>query len=94
MVFSNLLFIYIFLPLNLACYFLAKDIKIKNAVLLIFSLIFYTWGEPVYVLLLIGMCLADWFFAKQIEKHRGTGKAKAAMLAAAVVTFFVTFLAI
>lgn len=86
MVFSNLLFIYIFLPLNLACYFLAKDIKIKNAVLLIFSLIFYTWGEPVYVLLLIGMCLADWFFAKQIEKHRGTGKAKAAMLAAAVVS--------
>lgn len=86
MVFSNLIFIYIFLPLNLAFYFLAKDIKTKNSILLIFSLFFYAWGEPVYVLLLIGMALADWFFAKVIEKHRGTGMAKAAMISAAVVS--------
>lgn len=76
MVFSNLLFIYLFLPLNLLCYFLAKDIRTKNIVLLVFSLVFYTWGEPVYVLLLIGMALADWFFARMIEKNRGRGKAK------------------
>ncbi len=86
MVFSNLLFIYIFLPLNLLFYFLAKDIKTKNVILLIFSLIFYAWGEPVYVLLLIGMALADWFFALMIEKNRGTGKAKLFLFLAAFVS--------
>lgn len=76
MVFSNLLFIYLFLPLNLLCCYCAKSIEAKNRVLLVFSLFFYAWGEPVYVFLLIGMALADYFFALGIEKNRGTGKAK------------------
>ena len=63
MVFSSLLFLYAFLPLNLLFYVLARGIRMKNVVMLLFSLVFYAWGEPKYVLLLIGMTLADWVFA-------------------------------
>ena len=86
MVFSNLLFVFLFLPLNLLCYFSAKDIRKKNIVLLVFSLFFYAWGEPKYIFLLIIMALADWFFALLIEKYRGTRKASLALFGAAAVS--------
>ena len=69
MVFSSLLFIFLFLPLNLLAYSFAGSIKAKNIIMLIFSLIFYACGEPVYVLLLIFMTLADYLFALGIEKQ-------------------------
>ena len=71
MVFSSLLFIYAFLPLNLLFYRLARDIRTKNVITLIFSLVFYAWGEPVYVLILIGICLFNWYAALMIEKAQG-----------------------
>lgn len=70
MVFSSLLFVYAFLPLCLLSYVCVKGIRGKNVVLLIFSLIFYAWGEPKYVLLLVGMVVADWLLAMQIEKEK------------------------
>lgn len=85
MVFSNLLFIYLFLPLNLIFYFRSKSIAAKNRVMLIFSLIFYAWGEPKYVFLLIAMSLADWFFALQIESRRREGGAKLFLALAVIV---------
>ena len=69
MVFSSLLFIFLFLPLNLLAYSFAGSIKAKNIIMLVFSLIFYACGEPVYVLLLIFMTLADYIFALGIEKQ-------------------------
>ena len=51
MVFSSLIFIYAFLPLSLLAYTLCRSLRAKNISLLIFSLIFYAWGEPKYVLL-------------------------------------------
>ena len=68
MVFSSLIFIYAFLPLSLIFYALAKSTPAKNAVLLIFSLIFYAWGEPVYVIVLVFMTLCDWAAALLIER--------------------------
>ncbi len=57
MVFSSLIFLWVFLPLLLVLYYLIPNkqscVVFKNAVLLIFSLIFYTWGEPKYILLLL-----------------------------------------
>ena len=85
MVFSNLLFIYLFLPLNLIFYFRSKSIAAKNRVMLIFSLIFYAWGEPKYVFLLIAMSLADWFLALQIDKRRGETGAKLFLALAVIV---------
>ena len=54
MVFSSLIFLYLFLPLCLILYFSVKSLQAKNIVLVVFSLLFYAWGEPVYVLLMIG----------------------------------------
>lgn len=86
MVFSNLLFVYLFLPLNLILCHFAKSIEAKNWILLIFSLIFYAWGEPVYVFLLIGMALADYIFALRIEKSRSKSVKKLWLILASVVS--------
>ena len=70
MVFSSLLFVFLFLPLNLLFYHFAKP-KNKNIVQLVFSLIFYSWGGPRYLLLLLGDTFLSWFFAIQIERSEG-----------------------
>ena len=75
MVFSSLLFLYAFFPLSLLAYVLVPGKQAKNVVLLVFSLIFYAWGEPVYVLLLMFMALVAWFSALQIA-HGSTEKRK------------------
>ena len=68
MVFSSLLFIFAFLAPQLLIYFLVKDHKARNIVLLVFSLVFYAWGGPVYLLLLLIECLVSWFTAREIER--------------------------
>ena len=83
-VFSSLFFLYLFLPLNLIIYYFAKSVKARNIVMLIFSLFFYAWGEPVYVLLLLFMALCDWLISLYIGKqtpHCGKAKLGLAMMA-------------
>ena len=63
MVFSNLFFLYIFLvPLLLVFYFAVKNNAWRRGVLLIFSLIFYAWGEPVYIVLMLFSALINYTF--------------------------------
>lgn len=71
MVFSSLLFLYAFFSLSLAAYALCRTQKQQNVVLLIFSLIFYAWGEPKYTLLLMFMAFSSWGCALAIEKQEG-----------------------
>ena len=80
MVFSSLHFLYLFLPLCVLLYFLMPSLKAKNAVLLVFSLVFYAWGEPVYVLLMLGVAAANWAFGLLMERI-----SKKAVLIAALV---------
>ena len=68
MVFSSLIFLLAFLPLNLILYFTTKSVRLRNAILLVFSLVFYAWGEPVYVLILLGMSFFSWVFSLGVEK--------------------------
>ena len=68
MLFSSLPFLYLFLPLCVLFYFLMPSIRAKNAVLLVFSLVFYAWGEPVYVLLMLGVSAANWAFGLLMER--------------------------
>ena len=70
MVFSNLIFLYLFLPVCLIAYFFCPGIRAKNAVLILFSLIFYAWGEPVYLLLMIASAAVNWGFGLLIERRR------------------------
>ena len=75
MLFSSIPFAFYFLPAVLVLYF-AVPFRFKNAVLLAFSLFFYGWGEPIYLLLMIGSIVAGWIFGLLIGKYRGTPKAK------------------
>lgn len=74
MVFSNLFFIYLFLPLNLILYYAVPNKTWKNVVLLLFSLFFYSWGEPVWVFLLMLTAFLDYTWAKCIEYFYLTGQ--------------------
>lgn len=68
MVFSSISFIYYFLPILLLIYFLLPS-KYRNIVLLIFSLIFYFYGEPKYIWILILSCIMNYFFGLILEKN-------------------------
>lgn len=70
MLFSSIPFLYYFLPLVLAVYFLTPA-RFRNAVLLLASLIFYAWGEPKYVLLMLASILSGYGFGLLQERYRG-----------------------
>ena len=84
MVFSRLFFIYIFLPVCLLCYALARGTKHKNTVLIIFSLIFYAWGEPVYIFLMLATAVVNYAAALFIGKYQGRAGDTAATVTAVV----------
>jgi len=67
MLFSSLTFLYAFLPATLLAYVICRTRQQRNAVLLVSSLIFYAWGEPEYLVLLIGMCVIDWYIGMRID---------------------------
>ena len=86
MVFSDLFFIFVFLPVFLLCYLTAwlvdknwlgsperPSTAVRNAVLVVFSLIFYAWGEPVYVFLMLCSVVVNYLAGRVIdsqESHR------------------------
>lgn len=88
MVFSSLLFIFLFLPFFLLIYFCAPR-RWKNGILFVVSLLFYAWGEPIYIFLLLASTLIDYFIAFYIDKHRGTGKAKLGLILSITVSISV-----
>ncbi|MBS5523656.1 MAG: MBOAT family protein [Clostridiales bacterium] len=75
MVFSSLLFVYLFLALNLFIYSRAHKITTKNIIMLVFSLIFYSWGGPKYLFLLVGMTFISWIMALAISRYHDHKKA-------------------
>lgn len=77
MVFADLFFLFAFLPAFAICYLLAglaKGNGVKNGVLVFFSLVFYAWGEPVYVFLLILCALLNWLVGRGIDREGGGRK--------------------
>lgn len=63
MEFSNLFFLYLFLPLCVGIYFLAPGIKLKNAVLILFSLLFYCINRPIYIPLLLFLSVFNYYLS-------------------------------
>ena len=79
MLFSSIIFLFYFLPILTAVYFLVprRRMDLRNLVLLIASLIFYSWGEPVYVFLMIYSSFFNYFMAHLIHQNQvkgGSGK--------------------
>ncbi len=83
MTFSSLVFLCIFLPVVFVLHTVLRDIRAKNALLILASLLFYAFGEPVYVLLMIASALANYLFARWIA-HAGGGKNRPALVLAVV----------
>lgn len=77
MVFSSLLFLFRFLPAVLLVYYIAPR-PFRNFVLLLFSLVFYAWGEPVYVILMLVSILISYTGGLLIAWLEGKEKRKAA----------------
>ena len=82
MVFSGLPFLFVFLPICLLAYFAVPNIKAKNIVLLIASLVFYAIGEPIWVFLMMLSALINYAAGLIIHRRRGTFYAKLALIIA------------
>ncbi len=70
MVFSSLLFLFRFMPAAFLIYYLTPQ-KFKNLSLVLLSLVFYGWGEPKYVLIMVASIACDYIASRIIESHRG-----------------------
>ena len=91
MVFSSLLFLFRFLPVVLLLYYIVPR-RLKNVILLAFSLFFYAWGEPKYVFLMLFTITMDYFVGRGIVKAKEMGnpkRAKGLLLVSVIVNLSV-----
>ena len=85
MIFSSIFFIFAFLPITLILYYVVP-FKAKNFVLLFFSLIFYAWGEPVYVILMLFSIIINYVSGLELEYYIGLNDMRRAKIACIVTT--------
>ena len=84
MVFSSLFFLFIYVLVFLLMYFLVPK-RARNYVLLVFSLLFYAWGEPKYVFLMLGMTFSDYCLGRLMAKYDDNDKKRRLFLILSVV---------
>lgn len=85
MLFSSLFFLYAFLPLCLLCVYLSKSIRAQNIVLLVFSLLFYAWGEAGLVLLVLATATFAWVMGLLMEQEGRSERQRKLFLTAVIV---------
>ena len=88
MVFSSVLFLFRFLPIFMICYFLVPR-NMKNLVLFLGSLVFYAWGEPVYIFLMLFSTISDFVWGRLIEEYRGEDRSRIFLLCSVVINLFI-----
>ena len=81
MVFSSLTFLTCFFPIVLALYFVKGSIRWRNGVLLAASLVFYAWGEPIWIVAMLASTLVNWVCAGMISVCRGDAAKRGWMIA-------------
>ena len=86
MVFSSLLFLFRFLPIVLLGYFILPR-KFRNLFLLLFSLVFYAWGEPTFVTLMVASIVINWLGGIFVDKYQSMGSVKGAKWALILCSF-------
>ncbi len=87
MLFSSIPFLYYFVPIVFVLYFLVPN-KLKNFILLVASLFFYAWGEPSYVIIMIGVSVVGYIFGLLIDRFRSKKSlSKLFMVLSIVITF-------
>lgn len=80
MVFSSSVFLLVFLPLVLVAYFIVPGRAAKNCLLLLASLVFYAWGEPTYIVLMVVSIFANWLFGVLIDRASEAGTRKTLLI--------------
>ena len=91
MTFSSLTFTTLFFPAVLILYFICTDLQWRNGVLLVASLIFYSWGEPIWVLAMIGSTAINYVAAMLIDRASSPGLRKTALVVGAAASLAVLF---
>ena len=91
MTFSSLTFTTLFFPAVLILYFICIDLRWRNGVLLVASLIFYSWGEPIWVLAMIGSTAINYVAAMLIDRASSPGLRKTALVVGAAASLAVLF---
>lgn len=92
MLFSSGTFMFVFLPVFMGLYFLPiKSIKYKNAIILLFSLLFYAWGEPAFVFIMILSVIMDWIAGMIIFKYKDKGISRVTLIVALCVHIALLF---
>lgn len=84
MVFSSIPFLFYFLPIFLILYYIVP-FKFKNAILLVFSLLFYAWGEPKYIVLLVISSVVDYANGRMIERFEENRKKQTIFLVTSII---------
>ena len=74
MVFSSTVFLFVFLPAVLIFYFLGKNRTYRNIILLLASIVFYAWGEPLFVFVMIATVFVNWGLGLGIDKDLRKGR--------------------
>ena len=81
----------LFFPAVLILYFICTDLRWRNGVLLVASLIFYSWGEPIWVLAMIGSTAINYVAAMLIDRASSPGLRKTALVVGAAASLAVLF---
>ena len=84
MVFSSITFLFRFIPIFMILYFAAPR-RMKNVILFLGSLVFYAWGEPVYVLLMLFSTVSDYVHGRLIDRYRGKNAARALLISSIII---------
>lgn len=89
MVFTDLIFLFCFLPISVLLTKQIKNIKLQNILLVVFSLLFYAWSNPIYVVLLILSILWNYFTAFELEAQDDEKTKKILLIVSVVVNLFI-----
>lgn len=84
MVFSSLLFLFLFLPAVLTLYYCSPR-RIRNLILFLTSLFFYAWGEPVYIVIMLVSTVTDYFFGLLLDKPTFSTSKRKVIVALSVI---------
>lgn len=85
MLFSSITFLVLFLPIVILCYYFSLTIKNRNIILLIFSIIFYAWGEPKYVFLMIASIMINYRIGIELGKLKFTSMIRKLILSLGII---------
>ena len=88
MVFSSLTFLFAFLPLVFIIYYLVP-LKAKNVIIMISGIVFYAWGEPLYVFAMLLSTAIDYFAGLMIHKYDDKPKVRTACLLVSLIMDFI-----